>query len=236
MCIITATAVATALSVSTSIASAIAIAGNVAIGLGAVATVAGTALGAVGSYQQGKAQEAAYNYQAQVAQQNAKIAEQNAGMERQAGLEEARRQRIKTLQAVGTQKVALAANGVDVGYGSSLDLIEDTSMLGELDALMLETEGERKARNYEIQANNYINEANLASYSARNARAASATVTLAGGLKAVGSLASSIGGGIFGATGGFGALGGSIGKAADGSLVGVTNDRFLRASLSSGLA
>lgn len=215
MCIITATAVATALSVSTSVASAIAIAGNVALGIGAVATVAGTALGAVGSYQEGKAQEAAYNYQAEVARQNAKIAENNAGMERQAGIEEARRQRIKTLQAVGSQKVALAANGVDVGYGSSLDLIEDTSMLGELDALMLETEGERKARNYEIQANNFLNEANLASYSARNARAAGNTAALADGLKVVGSLSSSIGGGInkiqLGAAGGFGSLG-SIGS------------------------
>lgn len=185
------------------------IAGGLAVA-GAGAAVAGTALGAVGSYQQGKAQQAAYNYQAQVAEQNRQIALNNAAMERQSGLEEARRQRIATLQAVGKQQVSLAANGVDVGYGTSLDIIEDTSMLGELDALMIEYDSEKKARNYEIEANNFANETNLANFSSRNARTAGNINAAAGGLKTVGTLVNSfttLGGG---ANAGFGSL---IGKA-----------------------
>lgn len=220
MCIITATAIATATGVSMGVASALAIAGNVALAVGAVATVAGTTLGSIGAYQQGKAQEAQYNYQAQVARDNARIANNNAAMERQAGLEEARRQRVKAIQAIGNQKVALAANGVDVDYGTSLDIIEDTSMLGELDALMLETEGERKARNYEIQANNFINDANLSDFAARNARTAGTMNAIAIGVKGVGQLASSIGGSIGGLAGvsSLGRLGSSSGIKFSGGL------------------
>ena len=211
MCIITATAISTAIGVSSGIASALAVAGNVALAVGTVASVAGTALGAVGSYQQGKAQAAAYEYQAQVNRENAKIANENAALERQAGLEEARRQRIATLQTIGKQKVSLAANGVDVGYGTSLDIIEDSAMMGELDALMIETEAERRARNYEIQSNNFLNDANLSSFAARNARTAGNIGTFAGGLNTIGRIGTSVGGGLTGIGGGLGNLGSKSG-------------------------
>lgn len=212
MCILTAIGTAIATSIGMSVAAAgasaagaavissttAAVIGGVAVA-GVAAGVAGTALGAVGSYQQGKAQAAAYNYNAKVAEENRKIAMNNAAMERQLGLEEARRQRISTLQAIGKQEVALAANGVDVGYGTSLDLIEDTAMLGELDALTIEYNSEKKARNYEIEAMNFANEANLAQFSARNARTAGNIAAISGGLKTVGQIGSaalSLGGGM----------------------------------------
>lgn len=165
--------------------------GSLAVG-GLVAGVAGTALGAVGSYQAGRAQSMAYEQQAKVARQNSIIAQNNAAMERQSGTEEARRKRISTLQNIGSQKTALAANGVDVGYGTSLDVIEDTAMVGELDALMIETDSERKARNYEIESNNLVNEANLSSFSSRNARTAGTIGAISKGTQAIGQLGSSL--------------------------------------------
>jgi hypothetical protein len=177
-----------------------AVIGGVAVG-GLVAGITGTALGAVGSYQAGQAQAASAEYQAKIARDNANIAMNNAAMERQAGLEEARRQRIATLQMIGKQKTSLAANGVDVAYGTSLDIIEDTSMMGELDAMMIEYDAEKKARNYEIQANNFQNDAILGDFQARNARTAGTINAISGGLKAVGQLANSftsLGGGFGG--------------------------------------
>ena len=56
----------------------LAIAANIALAVGAAASAAGTALGAVGAYQQGQSESAAYEYQAQVQQENAKIAKENA--------------------------------------------------------------------------------------------------------------------------------------------------------------
>ena len=162
MCLITSAVTIGALSISAAIA-------NTMLAVGAVATVASTALGVVSSVQQGKQQQAMYNYQAKVAEENAKIAQKNAATERQTGIEEARLQRIKTLQAVGSQQTAMAANGMDVTQGTSLDIIEDTAAMGELDALQIQTNYERKALSYEQQAMNFENEANMDVIAGKNA-------------------------------------------------------------------
>lgn len=120
--------------------------------------------------QKSNAKKAEYEYKAKVAKNNAKIAETNAAQERQSGLEEARLQRIKTLQSVGTQQTAMAANGIDVTSGTALDTIEDTATMGELDALMIEYNAERQAQNYEQTAANYKNQANLDYLAAKNAK------------------------------------------------------------------
>lgn len=135
----------------------------------AVATVASGVVGGISAVQSGNAKAAQYEYQAKVAQNNAKIAETNAAQERQSGLEEARLQRIKTLQTIGSQQAGLAAGNVDITSGTALDTIEDTATMGELDALMIEYNAERQAQNYEQTAANYRNQANLDYMASRNA-------------------------------------------------------------------
>ena len=179
MCIITTSITVAGITIS-------ALAANIIAGTAAAVTVASAALGAVSSYSQGKSQQAMYNYQAQVAQQNAKIANNNAAMERQTGIEEARMQRIKTLQAVGSQQAAMAANGMDITQGTSLDIIEDTSAMGELDALQIQTNYERKALSYEQQANNFSNEANMDVIAGKNAYRRGVINAAATGLNGVG--------------------------------------------------
>ena len=162
MCLITSAVTIGALSISAAVA-------NTMLAVGAVATVASTVLGTVSSVQQGKQQQALYNYQAQVAEENAKIANKNAANERQTGIEEARLQRMKTLQAVGSQQAAMAANGMDVTQGTSLDIIEDTAAMGELDALQIQTNYERKALAYEQQGLNFSNESRMDVIAGKNA-------------------------------------------------------------------
>ena len=181
MCFITATAVATALGLSTAAATAAAgtsdvsaagiIAGiaNTAI---AVGTIGSAVMGTTSAISQSKNQQAMYDYQAKVAQNNAKIADQNAANERQSGLEEARLKRIQTLQAIGSQQTAMAGNGIDITQGTALDTIEDTAQFGELDALMLEYNAERNALNFEQQRDNFNNQANLDMLASRNAATA----------------------------------------------------------------
>lgn len=135
----------------------------------AVATVASGVVGGISAVQSGNAKAAQYEYQAKVAQNNAKIAETNAAQERQSGLEEARLQRIKTLQTIGSQQAGLAAGNVNITSGTALDTIEDTATMGELDALMIEYNAERQAQNYEQTAANYRNQANLDYMASRNA-------------------------------------------------------------------
>lgn len=204
MCIITMTALGTALGMSAaaiSSATAASAAGvsllgvatgvaNAALAVGVVGGIAGSAIGAVSSYSQGKQQQAMYNYQAQIAEENAKIAQKNAATERQTGIEEARLQRIKTLQAIGSQKTAMAANNMDVTQGTSLDIIQDTAAMGELDALQIETNYERKALAYEQQANNFSNQANLDVISGRNAYKSGKINAVTEGLNGVSKLGS----------------------------------------------
>lgn len=158
---------------------------NAALAIGAVAGIASGVIGGISSYQQGKQQQAMYNYQAKVAEENAKIANKNAATERQTGIEEARLQRMKTLQAVGSQQAAMAANGMDVTQGTSLDIIEDTAAMGELDALQIQTNYERKAQSYEAQANNFNNQASMDVIAGKNAYTAGQIKAVQTGLNGV---------------------------------------------------
>lgn len=160
-------------------ASIMAITANVALAAGGIAT---GVMGGVSAYQQGKAQQAQMNYQAQVARNNAKIAQANADQKRQEGIEEARTQRMKTLQKVGAQQAALAANGVDISQGTALDMIEDTSAMGELDALTTRYNYETHALGYEQQASNFRNQANLDTFAGQNAYKAGMTNAIASGI------------------------------------------------------
>jgi len=131
-----------------------------------VGAVVGTTTSIVSANNTKKVNE----YQAKVAKDNAKIAEENARNERQSGLEESRRQRLRTLQTIGSQQTAMAANGIDISSGTALDTVQDTAELGELDSLMIQYNSERTAFNHETQANNFTNQANLDMFAARNAK------------------------------------------------------------------
>lgn len=151
-----------------------------------VSAISSTAIGTVSAVQSAQAQEAQYEYQAKVAQDNEKIAQMNATEARQKGIEDARLKRIKTLQQVGALQTAQAANGIDISTGTSLDLIEDTKTMGELDAMNSLYDSEKTARNYEIQAGNFANEASMDIISSRN-------VSSAGKLNAFGTALEGIG-------------------------------------------
>lgn len=141
---------------------------NVA-GLGAVLSIAQTAFQVTSSIQQANAQKAQYAYDAQIAKNNARIAQQNADQKRQEGIEEERLTRIKALQNVGSQKAAIAANNIDVSSGNAVDALDDTYVMGDLDALTKRYNYETAALGYEQQANNYVNQANLDSFAKKTA-------------------------------------------------------------------
>ena len=154
-----------------------------------VATVVSTTMGIVGSVQQAKSTQAQYNYQAEINRKNAKIAQANADQKRQEGIEESRMQRIKTLQKIGSQQAAMAANGVDVSSGTALDIIEDTSAMGELDALTTRYNAETQALAYEQQANNFNNQANLDVFAGENAYKSGMINAVGQGFQGLGSAA-----------------------------------------------
>ena len=113
---------------------------------------------------------------------------QNAAMERQSGAENERRQRIKTAQVAGMQKAAMAANGISLTDGTALDTLTDTAELGEMDALMLRYDSEKRAKAYEQQASNLTSQSYLTKITGANAYKSgllSAGATGLGGLSKV---------------------------------------------------
>jgi len=146
--------------------------GAIAAPLMIATTLAAGAVSAVGSVQQSKAQQAQARYQEGVARNNEILARRAADDARERGRIEEMNARIRTSQLVGRQRASLAANGVDVGSGSAIDLITDTFKIGETDALTIRANAERDAAAYLAQAGNFQGEAGLYKSSASNIRGA----------------------------------------------------------------
>ena len=159
-------------------------------------TIGSTIMGGVGAIQQGQSQAKAARYNAQVADMNARMADRAAKDALERGALEEQKQRQKTAQLMGQQTAAMAANGVDIGFGSPLDLLVDTATLGELDALTIRTSAYREERDIRQQGANYrgqaaMNRAQASSASTGSFLGAMGTF-LGGGAKAYGTYQQSL--------------------------------------------
>lgn len=117
-------------------------------GLSTAATIAGGALTAYSGYQNAKAAEAA-------AKINAAEAERAAADTMRAGRDRSDLARRAAAQLRADQKVAMAANGIDVSQASALEILDETTLLGEEDAFAIRETARGAARGQNIQAANY---------------------------------------------------------------------------------
>lgn len=98
------------------------------------------------------AQRIANDAQAQLADNNAQLANwQAADALYRAGME-VRNARTNTRLLKGEQRTAFAKSGVALDSGSVANILTDTDVLGEEDARMKEFNGEREAWAYRMQA------------------------------------------------------------------------------------
>lgn len=132
--------------------------------------IGSTVMGGVSAVQQGNAAAASANYNAQVAEMNAKIADENARDALERGKLEEQQKRQEVAAIVGRQKAAMAANGVDLGFGSPLDTLVDTAMLGEIDALTIRSNAAREAYAYNVDGVNGRADAALSRANAKSAK------------------------------------------------------------------
>lgn len=123
--------------------------------------IGSTVLGAAGAVQQGQAAAASGRYNAQVSDMNATLADRRAkdALDRGAIAEQRKRQEVAGV--VGKQTAAMAANGVDLTFGSPLDTLVDTATLGELDALTIRTNANREAYDDRVQASSQRSQATM---------------------------------------------------------------------------
>lgn len=116
------------------------------------ATLALSAASAVTSagaaYQGARDQKAVANY-------NARVAEQNAQDAIRQGDEEAAKIRRNYAQVAGQQRAGFAANGIDAGFGSAADALDQTDFFSQVDQGVAKSNGQRAAWNARAQKKGY---------------------------------------------------------------------------------
>lgn len=134
------------------------------IEIATAAAIAGLAAGAVsagGSLMAGHAASERADYQAQVARNNAQIADQNAFWAEQSGAAKETAMGMRTRATTGKMRAAMGASGVDVGTGSSADVLDSAAALGELDALTIRSNTAREVYGYKVAKDSMTAEATL---------------------------------------------------------------------------
>lgn len=131
--------------------------------------IAGLVLTAAAGVQTADAQKKAGEAQAEQAAENAKAAKaQGESTVLAAQIEEDRR-RQQTRQMLASQRAGFAANNVDMSTGSAMDILGDTAMVGEQDALTIRANAARQAWGYSVDANNSMNQGRMAQAAGKNA-------------------------------------------------------------------
>ena len=110
----------------------------------AYVAAAAMVVGAVGSIMEGAAAK-------KKAEKDAQIAEENAGLAQQESKEEARRSMIVARKQIGDERASYAASGVGM-TGSALDVIAESQENARLDELTILRGGEIKANMYRQDA------------------------------------------------------------------------------------
>lgn len=131
------------------------------------------ALSAMGTYGQVQSLRA----QQQAARYNASIARQQAADAFARGAVAEQRHRMSVSQLIAQQRTAAAASGVIADVGSPAGLVEDSAMLGELDALTIR-------HNTAVEAWGYNARAKSLNYQAKAAGAAATTAVVSGAVNA----------------------------------------------------
>lgn len=141
--------------------------------------IGGAASGAIGGYYSAATQKTMFESQADLAKINARISELGAQSALRQGQQQVGAMTLKAGQLKGSQRAAMAANGIDIGTGSAAEIQASTDIIKEIDANTIMSNAVRSAWGYRTQSMNMQNEAMMAKASA-------------GGISPFGSMASSL--------------------------------------------
>lgn len=120
---------------------------------------AGIASSTIGGFFSAQTNKANLNAQAVLDGINARMAESTAQSILYAGQREESNSKLKTAQLKGSQRAAMAANGVDLGGDSAVNVLTSTDVMGEADANTIHANAVRSAWGYRTQATNMQNDA-----------------------------------------------------------------------------
>lgn len=119
-------------------------------------------------YSQASAQRAEGDYQKSIFDINARFAEAQAKDAIKRGDKEAIELTKRAKRLIGSQRVSLAAQGIDIESGTALQIQEDTAELSEADAMTIRNNAWKEAWGYRVQAFDFRNRGEFAKMSSRN--------------------------------------------------------------------
>lgn len=126
------------------------------------AGLAGMASSAIGSFYSAKSQKSSLKFQAAMAEINAQLAESSAQQAMYRGEREVGALTLKAGMLKGRQRVALAANGVDLGTGSAAEIQASTEVMKEIDSNTIKSNAVMEAWGHRTQSVNARNESLMA--------------------------------------------------------------------------
>ena len=135
---------------------------------GTAASAIGAGVSAYGSYKQGQIAKDEANYNAAVSKNNAISSMQDAESSAVAGSAEAARIRSRTRRNADSQIAAAAGSGLQVS-GSVNDVLLDSYIQGETDALLADYQGRAGAHRSGAEAGNFFNQASQQKRAGKNA-------------------------------------------------------------------
>lgn len=148
------------------------------------ASAAATAAGAYMSYD---ANKKAGEAQQQQAENNARLAADDAAAAQAMGDRESQQQTWRTRALIGQQRAAIAANGIDSQIGTAAEIMGESAMFGEVDQQAIRLNTARSAWGFNSQVTNIKNQASIDRFNTK----AKGRATILSGLS---STANSIGG------------------------------------------
>lgn len=146
--------------------------------------IAGAGLSAAGKIQGGLQANAQGKYESEMAKRNSALEIEGYQEDRLAAQDQRRDFWRKVGATKGQQVAAMAANGIDVGFGTAARIQEDTAQLAGEDATNLYKNQQQQQRGRLINAQNYTAEAKAARQRGKSAMISSffdAAGTLVGG-------------------------------------------------------
>lgn len=144
---------------------------------------------AIGGFNESRAITMQSNMEADQFQRNADYADFKAGDAKIRGDKEALETKKKTKTLIGRQRAAMAAQGIDIGSGSALDIQMETAELGAMDALTIKNNAFREAMGYRIESVDQQSQGEFTKLVGKS-KARSGLITT--GLKSAGQFTSSI--------------------------------------------
>jgi hypothetical protein len=124
-----------------------------------IGQIGGGVTSAVGSYYSAATNKINLQGAAGIADTNARIAELGAQSALNQGQQQVGALTLKAGQLKSSQKVSMAANGIDLGVGNAAEIQASTDIMKEIDSNTLTVNAVRNAWSYRTQAVNYQNEA-----------------------------------------------------------------------------